>query len=187
MSRRDQPIAFFWLSVDVVDQHGVLTKCLAMVPQPRYVNVAKRQFGEAGSEHVLDPTSERSMASHNAYFAQLKEYFDNLPETYSPRYPTPEHFRKWLLVQTNWFDESEFNLSSEEAAKALGDFIRRRDAYAWMHPYGKKLIVRSPRSQSRAAMGKEDFEKSKHDVLELAAQMVGVAPGQMAKEARRHG
>ena len=182
---RAQPIAFIWREVDVVEADGEVVRTRAMVPLPRYRNVAQRQFGEGG-EHVLEEVSERSMASHNQYFAALKDYFDNLPERIQARFPTPEHLRKFLLIEADWFDEREFEMESERHAKALATYIRTEDTYARIAVRrGKTVIVRKAKSQSLKAMGKADFEASKRAVLELAEQLVGVPRGVAMKNAGR--
>lgn len=177
-----QPVTYTWREVDAVDAEGIATKCMAMVPLRKYGNVAKRQFSD-GETYTLGPIEERSMASHNAFFAALHEYYENLPEKIADRWPSAEHFRKWCLVETGWCEEKEFELQSEKHAKALAAFIRTEDAYARLAVRGLKVIVWRPRSQSLQAMGKADFQKSKNDVLELAAQFVGVKPSQMMREA----
>ena len=182
MSRRDQAIVFVWREIPI--EGGTFKACFAMVPVPRYANVAKRQFVE-GHEYVLEQASERSMASHSQFFAALNDYFDNLPETIAARWPTANHFRRWLLCETGWFDEKEFDLISEKHAKALAAFIRTEDDYARIVVRNKKVIVRRAKSQSLKAMGKEDFQKSKNDVLDLAAQFVGVPRAMAMKEAGR--
>jgi hypothetical protein len=176
------PIVFIWRKVEIVDIDGVALKQLAMVPLPRYQNVAKRQFGEGG-EYTLEQVAERSMASHNAYFAAINEGFKNLPEKIAARWPSPTHMRKWILCETNWFDEKEFDLTSEKQAKALATFIRTEDEYARIALRGTKVVVRKARSQSFAAMGKADFEASKRDVLDLLESMVDVPKGTLMREA----
>jgi hypothetical protein len=185
MVTRQQPIVFTWREVDVTAPDGEVTRQMAMVPTMRYANVAKRQFGDADTEHVLEQANERSMASHSQFFAAIKDYFDNIPEKMQARWPTPEHFRKWLLVECGWFDEKEFDMISEKHAKGLGTFIRTEDEYARITISGKKVIVRRAKSQSLKAMGKDDFQRSKQDVLELAEQFVGVPRAVAMKNAGR--
>jgi hypothetical protein len=185
MTARQQPIVFNWREVDIIDADGVATRQMAMVPTMRYSNVAKRQFGDADTEHVLEQANERSMASHSQFFAAIKDYFDNIPEKMQARWPTPEHFRKWMLIEAGWFDEKEFDLISEKHAKALATFIRVEDVYARITVRDKKVIVRRAKSQSFKAMGAEDFKKSKSDVLDLAEQLVGVPRAVAMKNAGR--
>ncbi len=178
---RHQPIVYIWREVDLVDSDGVASRVFAMVPMARYRNVAVRQFGDGG-EFTLEPVAERSMASHNAYFAAVNEGFKNLPEKTAARWPSSTHMRKWILCETNWFDEKEFDLTSEKHAKALATFIRTEDEYARIAIRGTKVVVRKARSQSFAAMGKKDFEASKRDVLDLLESMVDVPKGTLMRE-----
>jgi len=174
-----------WREVDLIDADGVAKLAMAMVPHQKYANVAKRQFAD-GETYTLQPAEERSMASHNQYFAALNDYYDNLPEKIEARWPSADHFRRWLLVETGWFDEKEFDMASEKHATALRTFIRTEDRYARIGGSGSKVIVRRARSQSLVAMGKADFEASKKAVLELAEAMVGTPVRTMMREANRH-
>jgi hypothetical protein len=180
---RIQPIVFVWREVDLIDGDGVAVRVKAMVPLVRYGNVAARQFTD-GEQYPLAPIEERSMASHSQFFAAMNEYFKNLPEKIATRWPTVNHFRRWCLIETNWFDEKEFELTSEKHARALATFIRTEDEYARIaFRGGTKVIVRRAKSQSLAAMGKADFEKSKKDVLDLAESLVGAPVRTVMKNA----
>ena len=110
------PVNFVWREVDVVDADGVAERRLAMVPLPRYGNVCKRQY-EEGCEYPMVPLEARSRASHNAYFAQVHDAFQNIPESIAARWPTEEHLRKWSLVETGWFNESEIDCADEKGAR----------------------------------------------------------------------
>ncbi len=180
---KPQPIAFVWAEVALPDGAGELV--LAMVPLPRYANVAKRQFGEAGSEHVLEAISERSMASHSQFFAAVNDAFNNLPENVSARWPTAQHFRKWCLIECGYFEEKEIVCLSEQRAAETALFVRDLDEYARIHVHGHTVLVRRAKSQSRGKMQKDEFEASKKAVLDLAEQFVGVSRSQMMKHAGR--
>ena len=181
MSNR-QPIAYVWRDVEFVDGDGEVIKTGAMVPSVRYRKIAERQFG-AGGEHVLEESAERSMASHNHYFAELNDLFQNIPHNMEARWPSLNHFRRWLLIECGWFLEKEFDMASEKHAKALGTFVRTNDAFARISIHGHKVIVRTARSQSMKAMGKDDFMRSKNDVFNLASQLVGVKRSDANKNA----
>jgi hypothetical protein len=173
---RIYPINFVWREVDVVDQDGVATRRMAMVPLPRYANLCGRQY-EKGEDYTLAPVEERSMASHRQFFAALKSAYDNLPEKIAARWPSAEFYRKWCLIECGYFTEKEFDMASEKHAKALATFVRTEDAYARIVVRGTKIIIRKAESQAVPAMPKARFEASKKDVLDLADSMTGVAPG----------
>lgn len=185
MKERIQPVAFTWKAVELQDpETGEMVKTGAMVPSARYRKVAERQFG-AGGEYILEPVPERNMRLHSRYFATLHEYFQNVPEKMAARWPTEQHFRRWLLIEADWFDEKEFDMISEKHAKGLGTFIRINDPYARIMVRGTKVIVRTAKSQSLKAMGAEDFKQSQKDVLELCEQLVGTPRGVVGKNAGR--
>jgi hypothetical protein len=177
-----RPIYFIWREVEVIDQQGVVEKRLAMVPADRYRRTAEREF--KFGEYPLAVQEERSIASHRQYFAAIKDGFRNLPENISARFPSAEHLRKWALVETNWCDEEEFEMESVAHAKRLALYLRKGDDYARISVHGERVIVRKPKSQSISAMGKEPFQKSKRDVLDLIESMIRLPRGALMKNAR---
>lgn len=187
---RPSPVVFRWLEVDVIDGDGVAHRQMAMVAHPRYASICKRQF-HAGEEYPLTILEERSRASHNQFFAALQEGFDNLPESIQARWPTADHMRKWMLIETGWFDEKEFDFegrSAERKAKMLGAFIRTEDAYARISTIaidgGYRVIIRRAKSQSMPEMRtKAEFEASKKAVLDLLESFTNVPRGTLMREA----
>lgn len=179
------PVTFIWRKVEVIDDQGVVQSTMAMVPsRPRAYVVAARQFHE-GEEYPLAPLEPRSRASHGHYFAALHEAFNNIPETLEARWPTPEHFRKWLLIEANFCNEFEVTLESEREATKLARRFRSDDGFARISIHGKKIIVRTAKSQSAKAMGKQEFEESKKAVLDLASELIGTARSDLVKHAKK--
>lgn len=189
---RTYPVVFRWLEVDVIDGDGIVHRQMAMVALPRYGNVCKRQF-EAGEEYVLAPIEERLMASHRQFFAAIRDGFMNLPEKIAERWPTDTHLRRWLLIETGYFDEKEFDCPDEKFARRLATFIRTEDEYARIsvhRPSGQgdswRVIVRRAKSQAVPAMKKQEFEASKKDVLDLLEHLTSVPRGTLKREAGRN-
>lgn len=189
---RIYPVTFVWKELDVADPAtGELVHMRAMVPLPRFGNVCGRQYHD-GEEYSLTPLEARSRSSHNHYFAAVHDGYQNLPEKIAARWPTEEHLRKWLLIETGWFDEKEFTCPDEDFAKKLGAFVRTENEYARIsihRPTGNhdhwKVIIRVAKSQSAQAMSKEPFEKSKRDVLDLLEALTAVPRGTLMREAGR--
>ena len=188
---RIYPVTFVWKPVDVVAPDGEVTRVKAMVPLPRYANLVARQYGD-DEEYTLVPLEARSRKSHNHYHACIADGFANLPEKIAARWPSETHLRKWLLVETNWFDEEDFDCPDEQFARRLAAFVRKGDEYARIsihRPENKsgrwRVIVRRAKSQS-AAMGKEAFQASKTAVLDLLEQLTNVPRGTLMKEAGKH-
>jgi hypothetical protein len=193
---RKQPIVYVWKQVEVTDEHGEITRVNAMVPLLRYHNVAMRQFAE-GAEYILAEVEERSRASHNHYFAALHQGFENLPEKIQARWQDVEHMRAWLLVETDWCEDTEFKADDKKEQMRLATFLRIGRPYARISVPstrsgdGKyRVIVKTPYSQSLKEMKKDRFEASKKAVLDLLEQFVGVPLGTLMKNAgesaRRH-
>jgi hypothetical protein len=135
----------------------------SFVPENADMRYCQHWFG-AGEVFVLDPEQERDMNSHKHYFAQLKESWRNLPEGLDAKYPTEDIFRKKLLVECGYFHESEIVC---DTVVVRGRVI-------------KKYVAKS---QSIAAMGREEFQESKWAVLNFAAALIKVTPKQLDKAA----
>jgi len=181
---RMYPVNFIWR-----EMHDAATGELrmVMVPEPKYANLARRQFhpGETYPLVVLEP---RSRASHSHFFAALHDAYVNLPETISARWQNQEHFRKYLLIETGWFDEEEFRFDSALYAKRFATFYRKEKGADYVRIIIPKsspttVIIQTAKSQSAAAMGKKDFTDSKRDVLDLAASFVGTTAAELHKQA----
>ena len=157
----------------------------AMVPQARFLPLCAKQYA-VGETYPLMPVEDRSMASHNQYFAAISDGWHNLPETVAVRWPSEEHLRKWCLVQCGFFEEKEFEFETAEKAKTFATFYRKVDDYARIFAHDKKVIIRFAKSQSMAAMGKEQFQKSKQAVLDLIESIVDVEKGTLEREAGQH-
>lgn len=188
---RDQPFVVKWRAVDDVDENGEVHRAMALVPTRRYARAAASEFGEPDSEHVIVVYEERNMKFHNKCFAALHDAWVNLPETTSARFPTEEHFRKWLLAnKSDFFDEIERDFPKLEEARAYGIGVRAGSPYATIKgPFrtagGWKMIVRRPRSQKLSKMSPRDFEESMTQILDAAGEFVGVKRGELLKNAGR--
>lgn len=191
------PVVCRWQEVEVIDREtGETERRFAFVPLKRYDNVAKRQFDE-GEEHPIVPLEPRSRASHNAYFAELAQIFDNMPEdlngaaerlnikTFPPGgFVDAEHFRKWALSEVGFCDVTEFDLANRKDATLVATAWRRRDLYCQIIIRGFHVTIKEPWSQSAAAMSKEPFEDSKRKVLDLGQAIIGVTRTELRKAAR---
>lgn len=136
----------------------------------------------SGERYIVEVAEVRSLNSHNFYFASLGEAFKNLPETVGDMFPTVEHLRKRALVETGWRIERQFIASSKAEALRLASWLRGVDEFAAIAVNGSAIIEWRAKSQSMHSMGKQDFERSKSDVLAWCAKLIGVSPKQLAKE-----
>lgn len=188
---RSRPIVFRWMRVEIVDEEdGVARPVMAMVPHGRYDNVAKSQFHDGG-EYPMVVQEDRLKSSHNHYFAAIKDGFVNLPERVETPYghvhfKNSEHLRKWCLIETGWCHEREYEFVNEKMARRFaGFFLDECDEYARFRVDGRKLVIRTAQSQDHAHMDREAFEKSKKDVLDYIASLIGVPTSELRKNAGR--
>lgn len=183
------PVRFLWTEMNVVNDDGTHSRVRCMVPDPIYRGVAHKQY-TLGDRYPLSIVEVRSRASHDHYHACIQEAFLNLPENISARFPSPDHLRRWVLIETGWYDEKEFEFDNEKDARRLGTFIRTEDDYARINiakvaDKKFKVIVRRAKSQSYAAMEKKAFTDSKQAVLDYLETMIDVSRGTLKKQAGR--
>lgn len=151
---------------------------------PAFARRAAGQYVE-GETYVMLPHQPRSSQSHKHYFAALETAWKNLPEDLADQFPEPEHLRKRALIDCGYFDEEIIDCGSNSTAAKIVGFIRKRDDFALIFVRDQFLIIRTAKSQSKKAMGKVQFQKSKQDCLDLIASMVGVSPEQLSSNAGR--
>jgi hypothetical protein len=157
----------------------------AFVPDGnRELSYCQQLFG-SGEVFVIDPEQERDMNSHRHYFAQLKEAWRNLPEELDQQYPDPDIFRKKLLVEAGYFHESEIVCDTVRDAETSLAFMASLDVSATIVRRGRVIKKYVAKSQSLAAMGRTEFQRSKWAVLELAANLIGVTPKKLERNAGR--
>jgi hypothetical protein len=141
----------------------------------------------ANAEYVVDETywlvqhEDRSDATHRHEFAWLKEAWRNLPERLAELYPTPEHLRKRGLIEAGFYDETLVDAGSTAAALRVASAFRAREEFALVVVRGPVVLIRTAKSQSRRAMDKATFQASKTALMEVVAEMIGVAPAALAK------
>ena len=152
------------------------------VMEPRLKRLADKTYVD-GEEYRLGPIEERSLASHNAYFAAVHEAFLNLPEDMSDRFMTEDHLRRYCLIKAGFADERSIVCASKADALRVQAFIKPMDTYALVTAVERVVTVYTAKSQSFKAMGKKDFQASKEAVLEVLAAMVGVKPESLSANA----
>lgn len=138
---------------------------------------------EEGEYYRLAEVEDRSMRSHNHYFAAVKDGWLNLPEIYAQEFATPEHLRKRALIECGYYEQRTIALSSHDDALQLAVYARSKDEYAVVSVNGSVVVERTAKSQAVKAMGKKAFQKSKQDVLDWIDALLGVEQGETAANA----
>lgn len=152
----------------------------ALVPRSK---VAANESFVVGEYYRMAEVEERSEVSHRHEFAFLREAWKNLPEHLATLYPSPEHLRKRALIQTGWYDEQIVDAGNNAVAIRIASIARGYDEFALISVSENLVIIRTAKSQARGRMNKQDWQKSKTDILELVSQMIGVEPDQLERAA----
>lgn len=145
----------------------------AMVPMQRFHNAANAEY-VVGQLYRMEVVEHRSQASHNHYFARLTDLWGTLPEHVAVQFPSVDHLRKHALCMTGHRNERQFICASKAEALRLAAFIKPIDEYAIISVSSCAVIEWTAQSQSRVAMGKDRFQKSKDDVLAFVEDLIGV-------------
>ncbi len=149
---------------------------------PLSPSLADKQYC-VGEAYRLVPYEDRSANSHNHFFAAVHDAWQNLPEGEADRYPSSEHLRKWALVKTGYCDKEDIVCASNVDSLKLASYARTRDHYAVIQVANNVVTIWTAQSQSRAAMGKEIFQKSKTAVLDEISKMIGVSTDDLQRNA----
>lgn len=134
-----------------------------------------------GETYRLVEHNERSMASHNHYFASIGNAWSNLPDDMLEIYPTAEHLRKKALIAKGYRDERSIVCASKAEAERVAAFIKPMDDYAVVTFREAVVRVWTAKSQKMKAMGNRDFQQSKSDVLDFIDDLLGVERGATAR------
>ncbi len=142
---------------------------------------AKRcdEYFVVGAQYRLIEEHERSTKSHRQYFAALKDAWDNLPMEQTALWPSVEHFRKYLLIKCGYRHERVIAAQTDFEARKIEALVGSYDQFAVIKRSGNIVTVWTAESQSMRAMNKERFQKSKTDVLDEAAALIGVTPDEL--------
>jgi hypothetical protein len=156
-----------------------------MIPLPRFDRLCAAQF-EINEEVPLMVVENRSLASHNAYFAQLHECYLNLTEEYAQEFDSEEHLRAWCLCMEGFCTQTRYELNTAADARVLREVLKTQDKATIVKINGPVVIVYTPESQAMYGpnrMLKARFEESKAAVLARAASMARTTPAELKKNA----
>lgn len=136
-----------------------------------------------GAVYWMEPEGQRSDKSHRHEFAWLREAWLQLPVSVADDFPSSEHLRKRALIDAGFYNETIIDCGSKTAALRVSVFARGEDEFAVVITRGPVVVVRKAKSQSRRAMEAKDFQDSKTAIMEIIANMIGVAPEALSREA----
>lgn len=144
---------------------------------------AKHHYGE-GELVDLVRHDERSLNSHQHFFASVNEAWRSLPDELVDRWPSAEALRKWCLIKTGFCDMTTTVFANRADAQKAAALLIPLDEFAVVDVRDNVLIRSVAQSQSFRAMGKEKFQRSKNAVLEEIARILGATPAEIEDAAR---
>lgn len=150
---------------------------------PYMARLADRHY-VIGETYPMAEHHERSMRSHNHYFASLADAWGNLPDALLEEYPTAEHLRKKLLIRAGFATHTDYTLDTPRDAITLAAILAR-DKYSIVEIKGPSVRHWQAESQSIRAMGAKRFQASKSAVFAEVDKLLAVAPGETERNAGR--
>lgn len=146
----------------------------AMQVRPGFQRQADAQY-VVGESYRLIVLEDRSEVSHRHEFAWLREAWSSLPFDLALQHPTPEHLRKWALIQRGFCTVTDYACMFKTEARRLAASLRQQtDEYAVVIVSDTVVRVVKPESQSMKAMGNERFKASKAAILDVVSGLIEV-------------
>lgn len=161
------------------------------VPAGRFAMSECQNRFSAGQVVELDVDPGRSKKSHAHAFAFIGTAWANMPETLvdAPYAKSKETLRKHALCATGHCDTEmivcEDHRRALRMAAIMSKIATRMNGYALTEVKGLLVYCHTPHSQSLKAMGKDRFQKSKQDILEWMADLIGVPSDVLAKMGKK--
>lgn len=151
----------------------------AFVPDgARLASYCDEQFGD-GEVVTFERHEEVSQASRGHYHACINEAWHNIPES-DNRFSSPDALRKWALIRAGYCIVNDVVLDTPEQARTVAAFMGNSE--------GTIIVVRenvvrryTAKSQSKKSMGKDEFQRSKQDTLDVIAELLAVKRKQLEK------
>lgn len=137
-----------------------------------------------GENYRLVPHEDRSVNSHNHFFASVADAWQNLPEHLAEQFQSSEHLRKYALIKAGYCDKRSIVSATEADANRMASFIKPLDEYAVVTVSERVVTVYTAKSQSTRAMGRAAFQDSKEKVLQIVADLVGVKTDDLKRNAK---
>lgn len=153
--------------------------------EPRQPALVRETLSQ-GETVTLEIERDRSMNSHRHQFAFVRAAWENLPERCldQPYAANPETLRKHALIVNGFCDvHTVVSDRPEDLAALLRKEGTRAHGYCLTTTEGNVVLHYTPHSQSIAAMGGPEFQRSKDAVLGWLALLVGVEKDQLRSAA----
>lgn len=147
----------------------------AFVVRPNQIPLADKHF-VVGESYWITEHEERSMKSHRHFFKAVAKAWENIPDEWAERFPTPEHLRKYILVRLGYRTEDIFVCKDAAEAKRWVLNLRKVDDYAVFHLEDNVITRWQAKSQDKRTMKGGEFQQSKNDVFGYLQEKFGIDP-----------
>ncbi len=156
-----------------------------MVPITHFVKYCQEKFID-GEVYAFAEADERSLQSHNEYFALLDNAHANLSGSFIKQFPTREHMRKHALIKAGYCNKTIHPAHSEAEALRVLQSVIKMDCYAFVEiaEDHRTTTIYTAESQKEEAMGRKLFQESKEAVLDIVAGWLGVSVDDLRQNTR---
>jgi hypothetical protein len=151
---------------------------------PYWGRRADKQWAKGEVLRIVDQP-ERSHGSHAHFFAMVQETWRNLPPLLAERFHSPDHLRRYALIRAGFCDAQVIACGSKAVAAQVAAAARKLDEFSLAEVKGSVVHIFTPHSQSYQAMDRARFKESKERVLDVLAEMIGVARQELSDNAGR--
>jgi hypothetical protein len=142
-----------------------------MVPLHR--GGAARRFRENEIVWLQEaPLVEATDRSRRHMWAILSKAWASIPEDLKDAYPNTDALRKRALIAAGFFDEVAIEGVTPAQAGALVTSLRRKDVFSHVRIQNGVVFQRTAKSQKM--MERDEFERSKQAICQIAAELIGV-------------
>ena len=154
------------------------------LPVERFAAAAGEKF-VPGAVYWMSVEPERTEASHRHEFAFVAEAWRNLPDDIAVDFDNPEVLRKRALIATGWCVVKDHACASRAEAQRLARVLQNElDDYAVVVVRDDVVRVCRAKSQARNRMKAAEFQRSKDDIIRWIAELIGVTPEALTRNAR---
>lgn len=158
----------------------------AFAPPPGFARRCDETF-VIGQRYVLTEVQERSSASHRQLFAVVREAWMNLGEADAQRFPSDKVLRKHCLIKAGFCDVQEtvckFKTEANRLAATIQATAAMLDDYVIVTVRGKVVTSYRAKSMDMRSMDRATFQEAKEAILRVLAEMLGVDPMSLARQA----
>ena len=173
---------------EIITQDGEVVPALTPI-NSFWDNICRKNLA-LDSEYWIKSDFERSSKSHRHYFATISEGWAQLPEKYSNQFPGKdgdELLRKHALIKAGYHHMSTFVFDTPQDAKMaamMAENLTDPERYCVVIVSDNVVQRYYPETQRYKEMGGARFQKSKSDVLEIIADMIGISVAELAAHAK---